>query len=94
MGGDVRGKAIAVLGLTFKPNTDDMRDSPAISIIQTLLDGGATVTGYDPEGMDNARQVIDNIVYADDAYGGGARRSTLSSSSPNGTSSARSTSAG
>ncbi|WP_047456694.1 UDP-glucose/GDP-mannose dehydrogenase family protein [Rhizobium rhizogenes] len=67
MGGDVRGKTVAVLGLTFKPNTDDMRDSPAISVIQTLQDGGATVVGYDPEGMDNARQVID-IAYAPDAY--------------------------
>ncbi|MGY5802695.1 UDP-glucose dehydrogenase family protein [Rhizobium hainanense] len=69
MGGDIRGKSIAVLGLTFKPNTDDMRDSPAISIIQTLQDAGATVTGYDPEGMENARLVIDNIAYAEDAYG-------------------------
>ncbi|KAA1182457.1 UDP-glucose/GDP-mannose dehydrogenase family protein [Rhizobium tropici] len=68
MGGDIRGKAIAVLGLTFKPNTDDMRDSPSISIIQTLQDAGATVTGYDPEGMENARLVIDNIAYAEDAY--------------------------
>ncbi|MBM7050069.1 MULTISPECIES: UDP-glucose/GDP-mannose dehydrogenase family protein [Rhizobium] len=68
MGGDIRGKTIAVLGLTFKPNTDDMRDSPAISVIQTLQDAGATVTGYDPEGMGNARLVIDNIAYADDAY--------------------------
>ncbi|NTJ61506.1 UDP-glucose/GDP-mannose dehydrogenase family protein [Agrobacterium rhizogenes] len=69
MGGDIRGKSVAVLGLTFKPNTDDMRDSPAISIIQTLQDAGATVTGYDPEGMENARLVIDNIAYAEDAYG-------------------------
>ncbi|MDE1992373.1 MAG: UDP-glucose/GDP-mannose dehydrogenase family protein [Rhizobiaceae bacterium] len=69
MGGDIRGKTIAVLGLTFKPNTDDMRDSPAISVIQTLQDAGARVVGFDPEGMDNARLVIDNIVYADDAYG-------------------------
>jgi UDPglucose 6-dehydrogenase len=69
MGGDVRGKSIAILGLTFKPNTDDMRDSPAISIIQTLQDGGAQIVGYDPEGMANARQVIDNIAYAEDAYG-------------------------
>ncbi len=68
MGGDVRGKTIAVLGLTFKPNTDDMRDSPAISIIQTLQDGGATVTGYDPEGMEHARLIIDNIAYSEDAY--------------------------
>jgi UDPglucose 6-dehydrogenase len=69
VGGDVRGKTIAVLGLTFKPNTDDMRDSPAISIIQTLKDGGATVVGYDPEGMENAANVIDGIAYAEDAYG-------------------------
>ena len=68
MGGDIRGKSIAVLGLTFKPNTDDMRDSPAISVIQTLQDAGASVSGYDPEGMGNARLVIDNIAYADDAY--------------------------
>ncbi|MFT4002978.1 MAG: UDP-glucose/GDP-mannose dehydrogenase family protein [Rhizobium sp.] len=68
MGGDIRGKRIAILGLTFKPNTDDMRDSPAISIIRTLQDAGAGVTGYDPEGMDNARLVIDDIAYADDAY--------------------------
>src|SRR6201991_783849 len=68
VGGDVRGKTIAVLGLTFKPNTDDMRDSPAISIIQTLQDNGAKVVGYDPEGMGNARQLIDNIAYTDDAY--------------------------
>jgi UDPglucose 6-dehydrogenase len=68
VGGDVRGKTIAVLGLTFKPNTDDMRDSPAISIIQTLQDGGAAVVGYDPEGMENAARVIDDIAYADDAY--------------------------
>ncbi|MGO4436644.1 UDP-glucose dehydrogenase family protein [Rhizobium sp. RAF56] len=68
VGGEVRGKKIAVLGLTFKPNTDDMRDSPAISIIRTLQDGGANVVGYDPEGMENATTVIDDIVYAKDAY--------------------------
>lgn len=67
-GGDVRGKRVGVLGLTFKPNTDDMRDSPAISIIQTLLDAGAIVTGYDPEGMENARRVIEGIGYATGPY--------------------------
>lgn len=51
VGGDIRGKKIAILGLTFKPNTDDMRDSPAIAVIQTLQDNGAQVVGYDPEGM-------------------------------------------
>ena len=69
MGGDVRGKTIAILGLTFKPNTDDMRDSPAISIIQTLQDGGANVRAYDPEGMEQARLVLDNVTYCDSPYG-------------------------
>lgn len=66
--GDVRGKKIAVLGLTFKPNTDDMRDSPAIAVIQTLQDGGATVAAYDPEGMENARKLIENIEYVAGPY--------------------------
>ncbi|WP_434711043.1 UDP-glucose/GDP-mannose dehydrogenase family protein [Rhizobium sp. YTUHZ045] len=68
VGGDIRGKKVAILGLTFKPNTDDMRDSPAIAIIQTLQDAGAQVIGYDPEGMDNARKVIENIEYANGPY--------------------------
>ena len=57
-GGTVRGKKIAILGLTFKPNTDDMRDAPSITIIQALLDGGAAVHVYDPEGMDDAKDVL------------------------------------
>ncbi|MBB4481460.1 UDP-glucose dehydrogenase family protein [Rhizobium etli] len=68
VGGDIRGKKIAILGLTFKPNTDDMRDSPAIAIIQTLQDNGAQVVGYDPEGTENARKVIENIEYASGPY--------------------------
>ncbi len=76
-GGDVRGRKVAVLGLTFKPNTDDMRDSPAIAIVQTLNDAGAEVTGYDPEGMDNARKVIDGIEYAKDPYEAAARADAL-----------------
>ncbi len=67
-GGDVRGQKIAVLGLTFKPNTDDMRESPAIAIVRTLQDAGAQVTGYDPEGMENARKLIDGLDYATDPY--------------------------
>ncbi|WEX87628.1 UDP-glucose 6-dehydrogenase [Sinorhizobium garamanticum] len=67
-GGDVRGRKVAVLGLTFKPNTDDMRDSPAIAIVQTLQDVGAKVVGYDPEGIENARKVIDGMDYATDPY--------------------------
>ena len=58
-GGDVRGKKVALLGLTFKPNTDDMRDSPSIAVVQTLKDAGAIVSGYDPEGMENARQMME-----------------------------------
>ncbi len=68
MGGDVRGKTVAVLGLTFKPNTDDMRDSPAISIIQTLQDSGATVRAYDPEGTEQAKTVLDNVIYCSSPY--------------------------
>ncbi len=67
-GGDVRGRKVAVLGLTFKPNTDDMRDSPAITVVQTLQDAGAHVVGYDPEGMDNARKLIEGMDYAKDPY--------------------------
>jgi UDPglucose 6-dehydrogenase len=67
-GGSVRGKTIAILGLTFKPNTDDMRDSPAISIITALQDGGARVNAFDPEGMDQAKLVVDNINYFTDPY--------------------------
>jgi len=68
IGGDVRGKVVAVLGLTFKPNTDDMRDSPAIAIVQTLQDAGAVVHAYDPEGMSNASQMFEDVVYFDDPY--------------------------
>ena len=67
-GGDVRGKQIAVLGLTFKPNTDDMRDSPAIAIIQALQDGGAKVRAFDPEGTEQAQLVLTNVDYAKDPY--------------------------
>ncbi|PLX37035.1 MAG: UDP-glucose 6-dehydrogenase [Hyphomicrobiales bacterium] len=67
-GGNVRGKKVAILGLTFKPQTDDMRDSPAIAIVRTLQDAGAAVTGYDPEGMKNAREVIDGMDYATGPY--------------------------
>jgi len=67
-GGDIRGKKVAVLGLTFKPNTDDMRDSPAITVIQTLQDAGARVTAYDPEGMANAKPLIEGIDYAQGPY--------------------------
>jgi UDPglucose 6-dehydrogenase len=67
-GGSIRGKRIGVLGLTFKPNTDDMREAPALSIIQGLLDAGATVVAYDPQGMDAARPLLGDIGYAENAY--------------------------
>lgn len=67
-GGDVRGKTIAVLGLTFKPNTDDMRESPAIAIVQTLQDAGATIRAYDPEGMEQAKKDLPDITYCTGAY--------------------------
>jgi UDPglucose 6-dehydrogenase len=68
MGGDARGRKVGVLGLTFKPNTDDMRDSPAIAIIQTLQDAGAEVSAYDPEGVEQAKLVLQNVDYADSPY--------------------------
>ncbi|MCI0598152.1 MAG: UDP-glucose/GDP-mannose dehydrogenase family protein [Beijerinckiaceae bacterium] len=67
-GGTVRGKTIAILGLTFKPNTDDMRDSPAISIITALKDGGARINAFDPEGMDQARLMLDSLTFFYDPY--------------------------
>ncbi len=67
-GGDVRGKTICVLGLTFKPNTDDMREAPSLSIIQALQDQGATIRAYDPEGMDHAKMLIPGIVFCADPY--------------------------
>ena len=67
-GGSIRGHTIAVLGLTFKPNTDDMRDAPSIALITALRDAGAKVRAFDPEGMKQARAVIEAIDYADSAY--------------------------
>lgn len=69
MGGSVRGKTIGILGLTFKPNTDDMRDAPSIAIVQALQDAGAQIRAYDPEGIEMAKQVLQGIDYAADAYG-------------------------
>jgi UDPglucose 6-dehydrogenase len=67
-GGDVRGKTIALLGLTFKPNTDDMRDAPSIAIVTALQDAGAIVKAYDPEGVEQAKQVLSNVLYAQNPY--------------------------
>jgi len=67
-GGNVRGKTVGILGLTFKPNTDDMRDAPSISIIQALQDAGATIRAFDPEGIEMSKSVLDNVEYVADAY--------------------------
>jgi UDPglucose 6-dehydrogenase len=66
-GGSVAGKTIAVLGLTFKPNTDDMRDSPSLDIVPALVAAGAAVKAFDPEGMHEARKMLPDIAYCDDA---------------------------
>jgi UDPglucose 6-dehydrogenase len=68
LGGSVRGKTIAVLGLTFKPNTDDTRDSPSIPLIMALHDLGATVRGYDPAGMEQAKPLLPDVHYCRSAY--------------------------
>jgi UDPglucose 6-dehydrogenase len=67
-GGSVRDKTIAVLGLTFKPNTDDMREAPSLALITALQDGGATIRSYDPQGMEQAKTLLANVTYAKDAY--------------------------
>ena len=67
-GGSVDGKTIAVLGLTFKPNTDDMREAPSLDIIPALQRAGATVRAYDPEGLEEAKKLLDNIVWCESAY--------------------------
>jgi UDPglucose 6-dehydrogenase len=67
-GGEIRGKRVAVLGLTFKPNTDDMRDAPSLALIAGLRDFGAKICAYDPEGMSNAREMLDGVDYAADPY--------------------------
>jgi UDPglucose 6-dehydrogenase len=67
-GGSVQGKTIAVLGLTFKPNTDDMREAPSLAIVPDLQSEGARVRAFDPEGMAEARKVLSNIAYCADAY--------------------------
>src|SRR5213595_2807045 len=67
-GGGLRGKTIAVLGLTFKPDTDDMREAPSIPLVTGLLDMGAKVRAHDPVGMEQARKELPEIEYVDDPY--------------------------
>ncbi|WP_298277818.1 UDP-glucose/GDP-mannose dehydrogenase family protein [uncultured Bradyrhizobium sp.] len=68
LGGELRGKTIGVLGLTFKPDTDDMREAPSIPLINGLIDFGAKVRAYDPVGMEQARKELPEIEYCNDAY--------------------------
>ncbi len=67
-GGSIAGKTIAVLGLTFKPNTDDMRDAPSLVIVPALQKAGATVRAFDPAGMAEARKLLDGVAWCEDAY--------------------------
>jgi len=67
-GGSVRGRTVAVLGLTFKPNTDDMREAPSVTMIDALQRGGARIRAHDPEGVEQARAYLKDVTYAEDAY--------------------------
>ena len=67
-GGTLRGKTVSVLGLTFKPNTDDMRESPSIPLITALQDLGAKIRAYDPEGMEQSKTELSDICYCDGPY--------------------------
>jgi UDPglucose 6-dehydrogenase len=68
LGGDVAGRRVAVLGLAFKPNTDDMRDAPSIPIVRLLVEKGASVAAYDPVAREQAEKVLSGIEFVDDAY--------------------------
>jgi UDPglucose 6-dehydrogenase len=67
-GGSVQGKTIAILGLAFKPNTDDMREAPSLVIIEELKKAGAIIRAFDPEAMDQAKTMIDGISFMQNAY--------------------------
>ena len=68
LGGDVKGKTVALLGLTFKPNTDDMRDAPSLDVAPALIGMGATVQAFDPEGMQEAARLLDGVVFKGGPY--------------------------
>jgi UDPglucose 6-dehydrogenase len=67
-GGLLRGKTIAVLGLSFKPNTDDMREAPSLALITALQDMGAVVRAFDPASMQQAKTMLDDVTFCNDAY--------------------------
>ncbi len=66
--GSVAGKTIAILGVTFKPNTDDIREAPSLEILPTLQEAGAKIRAFDPAGMDNAREVMTDVTWCESAY--------------------------
>ncbi|WP_415717740.1 UDP-glucose dehydrogenase family protein [Roseibium sp.] len=68
MGGDVQGKTVALLGLAFKPNTDDMREAPSINIVQKLQEAGALIRAYDPAGMEEASRMMSDVLFCDGPY--------------------------
>ncbi|WP_291838775.1 UDP-glucose/GDP-mannose dehydrogenase family protein [Brevundimonas sp.] len=68
MDGDLKGKTVALLGVTFKPNTDDMRDAPSLDVAPALMALGATVQAFDPEGMHEASKLLDGVVFKDGPY--------------------------
>ena len=69
LGGNLEGRSVGVLGLAFKPNTDDMREAPSIPIVRALVERGAKVTAYDPIAREQAEKIFEGITFADDAYG-------------------------
>jgi UDPglucose 6-dehydrogenase len=77
LGGDAGGKRVGVLGLAFKPNTDDMREAPSIPLIEGLVERGAEVIAYDPVARQQAEQMLDSIAFADDAYAAAAGTDAL-----------------
>ena len=68
LGGELKGKTVALLGLTFKPNTDDMRDAPSLDVAPALIARGAQVQAFDPEGMEEAAKLLDGVVFTDGPY--------------------------
>ena len=68
LGGNLRGRTVGILGLTFKPNTDDMRDAPSLTIVPALVGGGATVRAVDPQGQREGRHLLPGVDWMDDAY--------------------------
>jgi UDPglucose 6-dehydrogenase len=69
LGDDASGKTVGILGLAFKPETDDMRDSPTIPIIKGLQARGAKIRAFDPQSMENCKTIFENVTYCEDAYG-------------------------